>query len=281
LKPLGAPAGSGAGSSGGSPPGHRLDCSEHPTALVCHTFANDKSVKDVWISPRVPCVPEAVYDPSEAAARLTIGTLCGANSAGEMRFSYPTQKGQFWLQFRFKQEQGFIDEPMKLNLPSPKIFVLWSGNSSCSAHEFAQVNQYWRGYPQFYENCGAITTQKRLPPFDYDLQPGGETSCHYQAPLERPGEKCLRYRAEWATHTFHLDLDGAEHGGAPWVEGWIQYDDESKRTHIISAELVRTRQLQHIYFSPYMTGKSNRIDHPQWKVWFQDILITTERLIPR
>lgn len=259
---------------------HPLDCSKHRNALICHKFSHARDVEKVWVDPRSPCVPKATYDAQEKAAKLTVGTLCGANTAGDLRFDYRLQTSPIWLQFRFKQEQAFIDEPRSFNLPSPKVFVMWGGPTSCSNNEFAQVNQYWRGYPQFYEACGAIQPLIKLPPYDYDLQPGGETRCHYQAPAERPGETCVSYRGDWATHTFRLDLDGSIHDGIPWVDGWIQYDGE-RRYHILSFELKITRQLQSVYFGPYMTGKSALVDHPEWSVWYQDILITRESILSR
>jgi len=259
-------------------PNHPLDCTGHANALVCHKFNEGRDIEQAWIDPGTSCVPKASYDEIEHAGRLTIGTRCGANSSGDFRFDFPRQEGQLWLRFRFKQEQALIDDAASFKLPSPKVFVMWAGRSSCSAHEFAQVNSYWRGYLQFYERCGAAPSVVNLPPSDYDTQPGGDTRCHYQPPTERPDKKCVFYREKWATHTFHLDLDGAKHQGVPWVDGWVQYDDE-RRYHVLSIPLRHTRRINSVYFGPYMTSKSRLIDHPQWNVWYQDILVTREPLI--
>lgn len=264
----------------GSRPKHRLICAQHDKALVCHKFVDERSVRQVWSNGGVDCVPDAVYDEGEHAIRLELGSRCGPNSAGTFRFDFPRQTGQLWLQYRIKIDQGLLEQGRAFDLPAPKIFVLWDGAASCTEHEFAHSDSYWRGFPQFYESCGATSLTEQLPPWDGDLQPGGETRCHYQAPAERDDARCLFFREEWATYTFYFDFDGANHGGVAWVDAWTHYDDEDRAVHMLSKDLARIRMAEHIYFGPYMTNKSNQIEHPEWSFWYQDILITTEPLVP-
>ena len=256
---------------------HPLDCSDHPSALVCYKFADDQSVNAVWRDPGTACVPDATYDTAEKAGRLVIGTKCHANSSGDFRFHWPRQTDQIWIQFRYKPQQELITEPDAYNLPHYKIMETWEGSSPCASSQFVEQNTYHRGYPQWYEACGSGDIWTSFANGDFDLQPGGDTACHYQPPTERPLEKCLFYEGNWATISYHMDLNGSEHGGQRWVDGWIQYDGEP-RVHVLSFPLGFTSALEHAHFSPYMTGKDPSIDHPIWSVWYQDILVTTTPL---
>ena len=257
---------------------HPLDCSQHPDALVCHKFTNDTSVKDVWIDPGYSCVPDAVFDSSEDAGRLSIGTKCGANSAGDFRFSWPTQTGELWVQYRFKQEEEYLKKAKDYGLPHPKMMVLWEGANSCTSDQFTQTNAYYRGFPQWYEACGSGAVNVKQADGDYDLQPGGDSACYYRSPTSRPPKECVYYKGEWATFTYYFDLDGSKHGGKPWVDAWIQYDGES-RVKILSFGLNYAEELQHGFFAPYMTAKDPNIDHPVWHVWYQDFLVTARPLL--
>ena len=152
--------------------------------------------------------------------------------------------------------------------------MAWEGPTSCTSGQFVEQDTNHRGYPQWYEACGSGDIWTSFSNGDFDLQPGGDTACHYQPPTERPAEKCLFYKGKWATISYHMDLDGSGHGGQRWVDGWIQYDGES-RVHVLSFALGFTSALEHAQFAPYMTGKDPSFDHPTWNVWYQDFLVTT------
>lgn len=256
---------------------HPLDCSDHPTALVCYKFTDAPSVSAVWADPGAACAPQAAYDEQEYAGRLTVAGPCHGFASGEFRFFWPRQTGQLWIQFRYKPEAALLTEPAAYGLPGYRVVAAGEGLGSCGSTGLIESNERHRGYPQWSDGCGAEPLRRTLPEGQLDLQPGGDTVCYGQDPAERPPEKCLFYAGAWATTTYHMDLDGSRHGGEAWVDGWMQYDG-GVRVHVLSAPLEFTGAVEHAYFAPHMVGKDASRDHPAWRVWYQDILVTTEPL---
>jgi len=259
-----------------------LDCEKYPEAAVCWKFTDQGSV-DALFPEGVSrgCGKGPLYDQNEKAGRLTVSSECGANSSGLFRFDWKAMHDDIWVQFRFKAEKGLIREAQKYGIPSWKLFVLWRGSSSCTDQEFTGTNAEYRGFPQFYESCGAHGYKTDNPTgnnkYNYDMQPGGETHCFYKW-RETETKPCFEFKEKWATYTFFLDLDGSKHNGVPTVKGWAQYDGE-QRFQILEFPLKYVRFLEHGYFGPYMSYKNNTIIHPEWSVWYQDFLITEKALI--
>ena len=59
----------------------------------------------------------------------------------------------------------------------------------------------------------------------------------------------------------------------------MHYDGD-ERVQVLSHRLVYVREANHLMLTPYMTAKNSTVDHPQWPLWYQDILVTTRPLIP-
>ena len=262
---------------------HPLNCKNFPEAVICYKFSDQKSVEKLFPdNVSRGCGPGPTYDRIERSGKLTVASECGANSSGLFRFDWKAVHDDLWVQFRFKPENGLIREAATYDLPSWKLFVLWRGASSCTDQEFTGTNAYYRGFPQFYEACGAHPYKVRNPTgnniHNFDQQPGGDTHCFYGKNRDKETLPCFEYKEKWATYTFHLDLDGSRHNGIPTVRGWGQYDGEPRR-QILQFPLKHVRFLEHVYFGPYMSYKKKTIVHPEWSVWYQDILVTKKNLI--
>jgi len=262
---------------------HPLDCSKFPQALICYKFKDQESVDALFPGETSRgCSPGPLYDQREQAGKLTVASRCGANSSGIFRFDWKAVHDDLWIQFRFKPEKGLIREVRKYKIPSWKMMVLWRGASSCTDQEFAVTNGEYRGFPQFYENCGSHGYKLNNPTgrnkYNYDMQPGGDTHCFYKW-RETETKPCFEFKEEWATYTFYLDMDGSKNEfGIPTVKGWAQYDGE-QRIQILEYPLRFVRFIEHGYFGPYMTRKDAKIKHPEWAVWYQDFLVTERPLI--
>jgi hypothetical protein len=239
--------------------------------LKCHKFTDQASVNAVYQQSYAK--KAALYDTNMAAAKLFIPSESAADTSGTFLFNHPVvQKGvsgndQYWMQYRVYIPQDFLD--YKFPETSWKVFVAYHA-ASCSGDEFTQTNGYLRGFPQYYETCGANSVNEVSPNGvvgQYDLQPGGDTACLYST-ASVSNKPCFRYKGNtWTTYTVHLDLTARK------AEVWAQNDGEAL-VKIIDWKLTTTEKVSSIYFGPYMTRKDATKVHPEFNMYYQNIIIS-------
>jgi hypothetical protein len=239
--------------------------------LKCHKFTDQASVNAVYQQSYAK--KAALYDTNMAAAKLFIPSESAADTSGTFLFNHPVvQKGvsgndQYWMQYRVYIPQDFLE--YKFPETSWKVFVAYHA-ASCSGDEFTQTNGYLRGFPQYYETCGANSVNEVSPNGvvgQYDLQPGGDTACLYST-ASVSNKPCFRYKGNtWTTYTVHLDLTARR------AEVWAQNDGEAL-VKIIDWKLTTTEKVSSIYFGPYMTRKDATKVHPEFNMYYQNIIIS-------
>jgi hypothetical protein len=239
--------------------------------LKCYKFTDQASVDAVY--QLASAKKAAVYDSAQAAAKLFIPSQSGANTSGTFLFNHPVVEhgvpgnDQYWMQYRVYIPQDFLD--YKFPETSWKVFVAYHA-ASCGGDEFTQTNGYLRGFPQFYETCGANAVNELNPggvAGQFDLQPGGDTACLYNK-SSTSIKPCFKYKGNtWTTFTVHLDLTARK------AEVWAQHDGEAV-VKIIDWKLTTTKKVSSIYFGPYMTRKDETKVHPEFNMYYQNIIIS-------
>jgi hypothetical protein len=145
---------------------------------------------------------------------------------------------------------------------------------SCSDNEVVIQNTNQRGYPRMYHSCGLYTPfDSRLGSYDFDLQPGGETSCKYSTRAGGPG--CFTYVAdEWMQ--FQVGIEYAI-AGKDRVQLWAAREGDSGWTHLIdySIDLVDVPGgFGKVWFTPYHTHKDSTQVHPVAYTWYDELIIS-------
>ncbi len=59
---------------------------------------------------------------------------------------------------------------------------------------------------------------------------------------------------------------------------WIRYDGD-ERVHLPSHRLTDIREAKHLMLTPCMTARNPTMEHPQWPLWYQNILVTARPLV--
>jgi hypothetical protein len=150
---------------------------------------------------------------------------------------------------------------------------------SCSNNEVVIINGYNRGYPQMYHACGLYEGfDTSVGAYDFDLQPGGETSCLFNT--KGGGPECFGYVAdEWMQ--FQIGIEYAT-DGKDRVQLWAAREGASDWTHLIdhSLDLVDVPAgFGKVWFLPYNTYKDSTHVHPEAYTWY-DELIVSKNFVP-
>jgi hypothetical protein len=245
--------------------------------ILCEDFEDQAAVDAVFVTGGTKA---AVYDTVENAAKLFVPSESHANTSGSFNFIFPrvsrTDAGEqnIWTQYRVKYQQDFIDQTFYADestgrTTSWKTSILWGGSSSCAARQLV-IN---RGLGiHAYTQCGGWGFRESTADGKVIInQAGGDTSCIYK---HFNPKDCLDHRGEvWATYTTHVNLDTYH------AEIWVKYDDDPVLYKIIDMVMpseVSDLYYDHMMLTAYMTGKDNTHIHPEYELWFDNLVVSTE-----
>lgn len=248
---------------------------------------------------RVHAVVDSSVKASGAASlRFDVMPRLGANTSGVFSLEFPRAFGsgeEFYVQWR----QRFDDE-MATHIfhggEGWKQAILADGgrplssSRSCTPDELVLQNTYHRGFPQMYHSCGFKDSQYQglsplLPGADFLLQDA--VNCRYSNPK---GPGCFRYKPnQWMTFQIHVKVgkwyvnqSGNYHRDSA-VELWVA--EENKPSVLVISmpdyDLVRddaSEKYGRIWFLPYNTNKDEAEDHPVAHTWYDDLIISQNRI---
>ena len=221
------------------------------------------------------------------ALKFTIPSQSGAGASGAYYANFADISGDsimpgekvFW---RWKQRfsREFIETNYAGEGGGWKQAIIGDPDDySCSNNEIVINNSWQRGYPQMYHACGLYEGfSSNVGPYDYNLQPGGDTSCLYHS--EGGGPECFRYVAdEWMQ--FQISIDYSTNGNDR-IQLWAAREGDTGWTHLIdyTRDLVDVPGgFGKVWFTPYHTGKDGSQVHPEAYTWY-DELIVSKSFIP-
>ena len=227
--------------------------------------------------------------------KATVDFSKKASGAGSLRFEIPSNtasdtSGSYWQNFskdfsiQYSQGEEFYVQ-WRQRFSSEFLDTLYKGGGgwkqviigqgdrpgkieySCTPIEVVVQNTYQRGFPQMYHSCGAK---------DGKYEPIEPT---------RP----IRYRAEeWMTFQIHVKIgtwyqnDGNYKRDSTlelWVarEGYQSQLAISRKNYDLASKDPKAGYGK-VWLLPYHTGKSHEQRHPVAYTWYDDLIISTNRI---
>ncbi len=251
-------------------------------------------VKCVGFDTSANFASSVLYPAGDGVVRGTMDTNIKASGAGSLRFMIPSRSGAnmsgFWLDSLgadFGQNQTFYVQFRQRF--SPEMLstyyepgggwkqVIIHGAASCASLELTTVNQYLRGFPQMYTDCGAR---------NFHVESGGQLLLQqgdYNCPYSNQSSSgCGRYRAnEWMTFYYHIQI-GQWNSPNSNIRAYMAYEGEPLkqfvdiRNYSLNYDSSVNDKYQKIQLTPYMTGKNSSQDHPTAYTWYDELIVSTQ-----
>jgi hypothetical protein len=248
------------------------------SAEVCLPLNSESEIAALRTVPR-HLTPEnrIQWDPKQKAARFTIPSRSGADSAGQLHIPFPTPRSEVYISFDVRYPAELLAHRFSHN-GGWKIFILGQGKEGCAPYEIVGGNAYYGGYPRFYYQCGVfrgvdVQNPTGNNPSQFDYQPGGETSCMRQPdPAAKP---CARFEADvWVTYQVHVDTT------ASFLEVWQTVRGVTKKIieHPLQGFPLPAVKYEWLKLTPYDTGKNASEDHPPFSLWYRRVMVTTKKI---
>ena len=174
--------------------------------------------------------------------------------------------------------------------------------SSCSALEVVTQNTYTRGFPQMYNSCTGSASHGAYNPFeqpfgasDFKMQNGMPAPfCLFSQGLTSPPSwfpptgNCFGYFPnEWMTFQVHIKT-------GPWVNGefvnslvqlWIAREGQASQLvfnwgpyNLSAGSLAENMKYGKVWLLPYNTGKDSSVSYPTAYTWYDELIISTQRI---
>jgi hypothetical protein len=227
--------------------------------------------------------------------RATVDFSQMASGAGSLRFEIPSNtaadtSGSYWQdfskdsgvlfsegdEFYVQWRQRFSTELLKTYYDGGngwKQIIIGQGDRpgkiaySCTHIEIVVHNNYQRGYPQMYHSCGVK---------DGMSEPIGRVSP-------------IKYRAdEWMTFQVHVKVgtwytNDRNYERDSTIELWVAREGyqsqlalSRKNYDLFSRD--PTAGYGKVWLLPYHSGKSHKERHPVAYTWYDDLIISTNRI---
>jgi len=211
--------------------------------------------------------------------RFKIPTHTAADTSGSFWQGFSTDTGhlfsegdEFYVQWRQRFSPEFLDTIYQ-DGGGWKQVIIGQGDRpgiiaySCTPIELVVQNTYQRGYPQMYHSCGA-------------------KDGHYEE-FERVSP--IKYRAEeWMTFQVHIKIgtwykNDGNYNRDSTVELWVAREGYQSQLAIRNkyydlASEDPTAGYGKIWLLPYHTGKNHKQNHPIAYTWYDDLIISTNRI---
>lgn len=210
--------------------------------------------------------------------RFEVPSLSGPNSAG----SWDTELGRtfgpgdtFYVQFRQRFDRTLLKENFQGG--GWKQIIVYGSPSPCGKVELATQNEYYRGFPQMFTDCGARDLYQSGGAGPILLQQG-DYNCEYG---RLNPQDCSYYRADqWMTFYYKTTIG---QWGKPTssVEAWVAYEGEPLKKFINFPNLVLNfdhgafDRFDRLLLSPYDTNKPANSSHPIANTWYDELIVST------
>jgi Bacterial Ig domain len=242
-------------------------------------------------------VNDVVADGS-GALRFTVPSQSGADTSGSFSLDFTddlTQQfgeGQeFYLQVRVRYSDAMISTNFA-GSNGFKTLDVGEGDRpgttvySCSTLETVLQNIQQNGYPRAYHSCGTYQElQVQIPgTFEY-LDQNADGCPHYgNQGFPQTEPPCFKYKAnEWITIQEHIKVG---HWGQKdsTIEYWAADQGQTSRLIISLADyaLINDNPTQakygKVWLMPYQTGKDDTQVNPVGYVWYDSLIVSTQRI---
>jgi hypothetical protein len=241
--------------------------------------------------------------------RFVIKSRSPAGSAGAWRINasdppFPVKFGpgdEFYVQWRQRFSRALLETAFQ-GSGGFKQLIIGEADTfgypearSCSEPEIVVQNVNQRGFAQLYHSCGVFRPlEQPHGSMDFKLQNGlPEPLCLYSTQSDR--SRCLRYVAdEWMTFQVRVKL-GPRGTGTSSLEGPQVTGFTDSTVQMWAARAGAPSVLIHdwpglvlretagalygkFWLLPYQTGKDPSQDHPEARTWYDELIISRERI---
>jgi hypothetical protein len=245
------------------------------------------------------------------ALRFTIPPNSPADSAGSYFTNFSNDLSvqfgggqEFYVQWRQRFSPAFIDTAFAGG-GGWKQVIIGTGDqpgrpyASCTALELVVQNTYHRGFPQMYNSCTGSTSHGPYNPFeerfggsDFKLENARPSPyCLYsqiRASSPRPIDNCFRYVAdEWLT--FQVGIKLGPRVNDEYVDSYVTL--WAAREGMASEPIIEwgpynlsagppgeNQRYGKIWLLPYNTGKSASTTNPTAYTWYDELIISRNRI---
>lgn len=287
-----------------------------PGVVRCVGFDASAEIAGTWgVNPvgsqagslTAPSIDTAVKSSGAGSLHFVIPTNSGDNSSGSVfvNFSddYLTQFGEgqeFYVQFRQRFSQDFLNTVFQVTSGEGgwKQAIVGEGSSpgknraSCTTLEIVVQNTALLGMPQGYHSCGfwvpfsQINTDPAFPLYYYKVQNAIPSPyCFTQQAVD----PCMAYEAdEWMTFQMHVQIGNWNQPNSR-IEYWVSRDGGAE-VKIIDMQnfnlcpdsggscATENQRYGQVWLLPYHTNKDATQVHPQGDVWYDELIISTNKI---
>jgi hypothetical protein len=251
----------------------------------------------------------AVRASGGSSLRFTVPSNSGSDSSGTFFTNFSNDlsvqfgaNSEFFVQWR----QRFSPEFLKnMSGGGWKQIIIGTGDqpakwySSCTTLETVVNNNYYRGFAQMYHSCSGSTSHGAYNPFeeafgayDYKLQNARPSPyCLYSqanSSYFAPTGNCFGFVAnEWMTFQIHIKIGprvGDEFVGS-YVTLWIARDGKPSEPvitwgpyNLSAGSAADNQRFGKLWLTPYNTGKNASVSHPVAYTWYDELVISRNRI---
>ncbi len=255
-----------------------------PGVLVCVGFdtasemASGKNLFPAWDGQIRGKADTAIKASGTSSLRFEVPAFSSANTSGYSLWDMGKSFGPgstFYVQFRERFSPAMLDT--RFESDGWKQIIIHRAQTSCGNVELTTQNQWSRGFPIMYTDCGARSLQNNLGGGDYMLQQG-DYECRYSS---RPAG-CAMYKPnQWMTFAYRVQVG---EWGTPTssIQAWIGYEGEPLKQWINQSNFVLkygdspADAYSKIQLTPYQSKKKNTQDHPVAYVWYDELIVSTQ-----
>ncbi len=258
----------------------------------------------------------AVRDTTEKASgssalKFTIPATSGSDSSGTYFTNFSSDLSvqfgagqEFYVQWRQRFSPEFITTQYTGGGGFKQIIVGTGDQpgkvySSCSTLELPLFNYGQTGFPVMYNSCGSSSSHgpydgfyEPLPPYDFKLQNGrtGKGCLYSQSTTGYfpPNGNCFGYFAnEWMTFQMHVKI-GTRVGDVftnSYVTLWMARAGQASELVIQwgpydlnAGSATDNERYGKVWLLPYNTGKSAAVSHPIAYTWYDELIISRNKI---
>jgi hypothetical protein len=199
----------------------------------------------------------------------------------------------FYIQFRERMDSNLVTE--QTDGEGFKLFGVHGLNpdSTCQSVGVVIQNQFWRGIPTGFVNCGATGLEPlNTGATSLDQLEQGFYTCTYGAPGPYTLPNCFQLQAnQWMTFEMKVvinawDPSGTQPGsGSNTITVWGAYEGQPLNTFIalnnfpINFQNSAGDAFSKFILYNYDTGRSTASSYPQANCWYSEVVVST-RPIP-
>jgi hypothetical protein len=249
---------------------------------------------------------QSVKASGNGALRFTIPSLSPANTSGQWRINFSDDRSlqfgeneEFYVQWRQRFDPALLHTQYEGSGGFKQIIIGEADRpgaseaGSCTEMHLVVQNAFQRGAPQMYHSCGRYTPfEQRQDSLGWKIQNA------IPAPYclhNNVGPPCFLYHEdEWLTYQVRVKL-GPRGTGTSSLEGANVTGFTNSTVQMWAARNGQPSQLIHdwpglvlretegrkygkVWLLPYQTGKSATQEHPVTHTWYDELIISRNRI---